>query len=72
VRIEGAASVFGSILKLGDEEAGETRSAAGYRGLALLNIEKAEAAIRDGAQLTCGESRLSPEKPGWMAEKDKR
>jgi folate-binding protein YgfZ len=68
VRIEGPAPEFGAILKLGAEDAGDMRSASGDLGLALLNVEKAEAAMRENAALACGESKLTVWKPAWMTD----
>ncbi|MBM3626616.1 MAG: folate-binding protein YgfZ [Alphaproteobacteria bacterium] len=67
VRIEGAPPAPGSVVTIGGEEAGEMRSAAGDRGLALLRLEAIEACARDGAALSCGEARLVPGRPAWLA-----
>jgi len=55
------------VVTIGGEEAGEMRSAAGDRGLALLRLEAIEACARDGAALSCGEARLVPGRPAWLA-----
>jgi hypothetical protein len=52
---------------LDDQEAGEMRSSAGDRGLALLRLEAIEACARDGAVLSSGEARLVPGRPAWLA-----
>jgi hypothetical protein len=44
-------------------EIGEMRTGRGELGLALLRLEAAEA----GDTLACGEARLTPRIPGWMA-----
>jgi tRNA-modifying protein YgfZ len=66
VKIEGPAPIFGTAIQLDGAEIGEMRSTAGDVGLALLNLDKAEAAIKDNVPLICGESQLKPFKPGWM------
>ena len=67
VRIEGPPPPPGAIVMLGDQEAGEMRSSAGDRGLALLRLEAIEACARDGAVLSSGEARLVPGRPAWLA-----
>lgn len=51
----------------GKREAGEMRSAANGRGLALLKLALVEEAAKAGEALTAGEARLTPEKPDWAA-----
>jgi folate-binding protein YgfZ len=65
-RIEGAAPVFGAVVTLDGEDIGDMRSSAGDLGLALLNLEKADRAMRENKVLICGESRLQPYLPDWM------
>ncbi|MFM8678325.1 MAG: YgfZ/GcvT domain-containing protein [Alphaproteobacteria bacterium] len=67
VRIEGAPPAPGAIVTLDGEEAGEMRSSAGDRGLALLRLEAIEACARDGVALASGEARLVPGRPAWLA-----
>jgi len=66
VKIIGTAPAFGDTVTLGSEEIGDMRSCAGDRGLALLNVEKAEAAMRENTAPACGGSKLDVSKPGWM------
>jgi hypothetical protein len=45
----------------GDKEAGEMRSAAGDRGLAMLRLDS----LGGGVELRAGEARLTPHRPEW-------
>jgi folate-binding protein YgfZ len=65
VRIDGPAPPSGTRIMLGDKEAGEMRSSAGDRGLALLRLEAVETAAAEGVPLVAGDARLVPHKPGW-------
>jgi folate-binding protein YgfZ len=67
VRIEGPAPQPGTPVMLGDQEAGEMRSAQGTLGLALLRLELVEEADKAGQPLTAGDSRVTPVKPAWAA-----
>jgi hypothetical protein len=67
VRIEGPAPPPGTPVMLGDQEAGEMRSAQGTLGLALLRLEVIEEADKAGQPLTAGDSRVTPVKPAWAA-----
>jgi folate-binding protein YgfZ len=67
VRIEGPPPPPGTIVTLDGQDAGEMRSSAGDRGLALLRLEAIEACMRDGAVLSSGEARLVPGRPAWLA-----
>jgi len=58
VEIEGAAPDLGSVIQWSGEDIGDMRSSCETVGLALLNIEKAQKALQEGAFLKCGESRL--------------
>jgi folate-binding protein YgfZ len=60
VVIEGAAAPGTEVL-LGDKLAGEVRSIAGNRGIALLRIEDVEQAREQGAPLTAGSATLRVE-----------
>ena len=66
VRIEGKAPAPGTPLKLGDKDAGEMRSAAGDRGLALVRLDALEEAATRNAVLTADGARVTPEKPDWL------
>jgi folate-binding protein YgfZ len=63
VSIDGPVPAAGSPIMLGDKVAGEMRSGAEGRGLALLRLESLDG-LQAGA-LTCGDSRLTPHKPAW-------
>lgn len=65
VAIDGPIPAPGTIVKLGDAEAGEMRSAAGNMGLALLRLEAMAKARDEGTPLQAGEATLSPHKPAW-------
>jgi hypothetical protein len=43
------------------------RSGRNGQGLALLRIEKLEAAESAGQELDAGEARLRPRRPDWLA-----
>ncbi|MGE0666460.1 MAG: folate-binding protein YgfZ [Sphingomonadales bacterium] len=62
VTIEGAALPGAEVL-LGDKPAGEVRSVAGNRGIALLRIEDVDAAREQGAPLTAGAATLTVGNP---------
>jgi folate-binding protein YgfZ len=66
VRIEGAAPAPGTPLMLGDRELGEMRSASadGTIGLAMVRLE---ALAKDASPtFIAGDTKLSPDIPGWM------
>lgn len=63
VDIDGPAPEPGTAVMLGDKDAGEMRSAAGGKGLAIIRLEQLEAA--GGGSFTCGEANLTPRKPSW-------
>lgn len=63
VDIEGAAPEPGTKLMLGEQEAGEMRSAMGDFGLAMIRLEHFERASADGA--TAGAARVRPRRPDW-------
>jgi folate-binding protein YgfZ len=62
VVIEGTAAP-GTEVRLGDKTAGEVRSVAGNRGIALLRIEDVEQARADGAPLTADGATIQVEAP---------
>src|SRR5262249_37257324 len=61
VEIEGPAPPAGTPVMAGDKEAGEMRSAAGDRGLAMLRPDS----LGDGVELRAGGARLTPHRPDW-------
>ena len=74
VAIEGPAPAPGTPVMAGDEEAGEMRSSCVCApdgatrdglGLALLRLEKIEAAEAAGIPLRAGLATLTPQKPAW-------
>ncbi|MEK7245656.1 MAG: folate-binding protein [Pseudomonadota bacterium] len=65
VAIEGPAPAPGTLVMAGEEEAGEMRSARGGLGLALLRLDRIEAARAAGIPLVAGKARLTPQKPAW-------
>ena len=70
VRIAGVAPEPGTPVMLGGEEAGELRGSAGTRGLALLRIDKLDAAVETGLAFTAADATLTPERPAWLADED--
>jgi folate-binding protein YgfZ len=67
VEIAGAAPPAGTPVLLGDKDAGEMRSAADGKGLALLRLEQLERALKGEGRLTAGDAVLTPHKPDWAA-----
>ncbi|MBL8655047.1 MAG: folate-binding protein YgfZ [Alphaproteobacteria bacterium] len=65
VAIDGPIPAPGTIVKLGEAEAGEMRSSAGAMGLALLRLEAMEKAAAEGTPLQAGDATLTPHKPAW-------
>lgn len=67
VEIDGPLPDPGTLVMLGDKEAGEMRSGTDGCGLALLRLEAVEKAAESKDALTAGEARLTPKKPHWAA-----
>jgi folate-binding protein YgfZ len=67
VEIDGPLPAPGTLVMLGDKEAGEMRSGTDGCGLALLRLEAVEKAAESKDALTAGEARLTPKKPDWAA-----
>jgi folate-binding protein YgfZ len=66
VRVDGPLPSPGTPLLLGGREAGEMRSAAGERGMALVRLE----ALADAMPvLEAGDSRVTPEWPAWLGQR---
>jgi len=63
VAISGPAPAPGTIVHHGEAEAGEMRSSAGDRGLALIRLEAFAAS--GGQGLTCGDAVLTATRPDW-------
>jgi folate-binding protein YgfZ len=66
VIVEGVLPEPGTVVMLGDKEAGEVRSGSGDRALALLRLEEIARAEAEGLPLLAGETRLVPVKPDWV------
>jgi hypothetical protein len=56
----------GTIIRLGEREAGEMRSGIDGQGLALLRLEQVEKARAQGAPLMAGATEIRPVAPGWV------
>jgi folate-binding protein YgfZ len=65
VKVEGPLPEAGTVVKVGDAEAGEIRTGRGELALALLRLDAVEEAARLGAPLVAGAARVTPIKPGW-------
>ncbi|HKX10861.1 MAG TPA: folate-binding protein [Stellaceae bacterium] len=65
VRVEGPLPAPGTMIKLGEAEAGEIRTGSGDLALALLRLEAMDEAGKTGAPLRAGEATLTPIKPSW-------
>ena len=66
VTVEGPLPEPGTIIKLGDQEAGEMRSGRRDLGLALLRLDAVDEAAKSGAALLAGTARIVPMKPEWV------
>jgi len=66
VTVDGPLPEPGTMIKLGDNEAGEMRSGRGDHGLALLRLDAVDEAAKTGAALVAGGARITPMKPGWV------
>lgn len=62
VTIDGATPAPGEALTVDGRDAGEMKSIAGARGLALVRLD----AWKGGGNLTAGAARITPVKPDWM------
>lgn len=67
VTVEGAAPPPGTPVLLDGKDAGEMRTAADGRGLALLRLEQLDKALQGEGQLKAGDATLTPRKPDWAA-----
>lgn len=67
ITIEGDAPEPGTQILLAGKDAGEVRSAAGGRGIALIRVEAFETVSASGAALEAGDSKITPHKPDWAA-----
>jgi folate-binding protein YgfZ len=65
VDIDGPPPGPGTPLLFGQAEAGEMRSHAGNRGLAMIRLEILDQLGADGGRLRAGDTRLTPRKPAW-------
>jgi folate-binding protein YgfZ len=65
VDVAGAAPPPGTQILLGGKDAGEMRTAADGKGLALLRLDQLERALSGDGSLTAGEATLTPRKPDW-------
>lgn len=66
IAITGDAPAPGTIVRLGEREAGEMRTSAAGRGLALLRLDQLAKAEASGEPLMAGEARIAPQQPAWM------
>jgi folate-binding protein YgfZ len=69
VHIDGPTPPFATPIMLGDQEAGEMRSATGPLGLALLRTEMVEQSEKDGRPLMAAAARVIPSRPAADAAK---
>ena len=65
VTFAGAPPPPGTVIRLGEREAGEMRSGIGGHGLALLRLEQVEKAKADGSPLMAGNTEILPVTPAW-------
>ncbi len=65
VEIDGPTPPPDAPVTLGPRAAGEMRSAAGERGLAVLRLDRIAEAAETGEPLRAGDARLRPVKPPW-------
>jgi folate-binding protein YgfZ len=65
VTFAGASPAPGTVIRLGEREAGEMRSSSDGQGLALLRLEHVAKARESGAPLLAGETEVAPLTPDW-------
>jgi len=65
VQVQGQLPEPGTIVRLGEQEAGEIRSGRGDLALALLRLEAMDEAAKSGTPLLAGAARVTPLKPAW-------
>jgi folate-binding protein YgfZ len=65
VTFKGPAPASGTIVRLGEREAGEMRTTIDGHGLALLRLEQVAKAKEQGAPLLAGETEIVPVAPDW-------
>jgi len=65
VAVDGPLPTAGTLVMLGDQEAGEMRSGRDRRALALLRLEAVETAAKNGAALMAGAAKITPLKTSW-------
>ncbi len=66
VVFEGPRPEPGTIIRLGEREAGEMRSSIDGRGLALLRLDRIAEAEQTGTPLSAGATEVVPVKPDWV------
>lgn len=67
VEVRGPMPAPGTEILLDGKNAGEMRSGRDGRALALLRLEKLDAAEAAGHELAAGEARIRPRRPDWLA-----
>lgn len=65
VKVEGSLPPPGTIIMLGEQEAGEMRSGQDGTALALVRLDAFEAARQGGNVLRAGDAQVKPLKPDW-------
>jgi hypothetical protein len=65
VTFDGAAPAPGTIIRVGEREAGEMRSSSDGHGLALLRLEHVAKAKESGVPLIAGGTEIVPVPPDW-------
>jgi folate-binding protein YgfZ len=66
VRLEGAAPLPGTVIRLEGKDAGEMRSSHGAHGIALLRLEQLAKAAESGLPLLADATLVIPAKPDWV------
>lgn len=66
VRIDGPAPAPGAPILLGDQEAGEMRSASDGLGLAVMRLEFVDKQAAEGGSFVAGAAQITPLKPDWL------
>jgi folate-binding protein YgfZ len=67
VTFTGAPPPPGTVIRLGEREAGEMRSGIDGQGLALLRLEQVAKARAEGAPLMAGDTEILPIEPAWVS-----
>jgi folate-binding protein YgfZ len=66
VTFEGAAPEPGAVVKAGDRDIGDLRTASGDGGFAVLRLDKLDESVERGETLSADDVAVTPIKPAWV------